>query len=167
KSDNGAVVLGLASSDAIRAAAGAVAARAVRGADPDADTAVAARPALLVERMAPPGVELVVAARADGLVPTLVLGLGGIWTEALDDVAILPLPAAAGRIERALRSLRGAALLTGGRGREPIDLGAVSVAASRAGEVLLAEDLELVELNPLIAGPDGCTAVDAVARRRR
>ena len=51
---------------------------------------------LLVESMAPPGVELLVAARADAVVPALVVGLGGIWTEALDDVAVIPLPASPG-----------------------------------------------------------------------
>ncbi len=121
---------------------------------------------LLVEEMAAPGVELLVAASRDGVVPALVVGLGGIWTEALADVAVIPLPAAPERVERALRSLRGAALLTGGRGREPVDHAAVARAASAAGDLLLAENLELLELNPLIAGPDGCIAVDALARRR-
>ena len=74
---------------------------------------------VLAERMAAPGVELIVAARADAIVPALVIGLGGVWTELLDDVAIVPLPADAARIERALRSLRGAPLLTGGRGTAP------------------------------------------------
>ena len=72
--------------------------------------------------MAPPGVELLIAARADAVVPALVVGLGGIWAEALDDVAIVPLPADAERVEAAIRSLRGAAALAGGRGREPVDL---------------------------------------------
>ena len=39
------------------------------------------------------------------------MGLGGIWTELLDDVAIVPLPASAVRIEAALRSLRGLPVL--------------------------------------------------------
>ena len=57
--------------------------------------------------MAPPGVQLLVAARADAVVPALVVGLGGIWAEALDDVAIVPLPADAERVEKAVLSLRG------------------------------------------------------------
>ena len=77
---------------------------------------VAAGGRMLVERMAPPGVELLIAARADAVVPALVVGLGGIWTEALDDVAIVPLPADAERVEEAIRSLRGAAALAGARG---------------------------------------------------
>ena len=41
---------------------------------------------VLVEAMAAPGVELVVAARRDAVVPALVVGLGGVWTELLGDV---------------------------------------------------------------------------------
>jgi acetyl-CoA synthetase len=154
KSEAGAIALGLAT----EADVGAAAARLL--ALPEAAGAE-----LLVERMASPGVELLVAARADAVVPALVVGLGGIWTEAFADVAIVPLPAAPERVEAALRGLRGAALLTGGRGTEPIDLAAVAQAAVRVGELLLDEGLELVELNPLIARADGCMAVDALARR--
>jgi acetate---CoA ligase (ADP-forming) len=121
---------------------------------------------VLMERMAPPGVEVIVAARRDGVVPALVVGLGGIWTELLDDVAIVPLPARAPRVERALRSLRGAPLLTGGRGRPPADLGALAKLAVQVGETLLDAGLDLLELNPVLAGEWGAVAVDATARRQ-
>ncbi len=154
KSDSGALELGITGPNLLRdAAERLLSLPAAEGAD------------LLVERMAPPGVELLVAARADAVVPALVVGLGGIWTEVLDDVAIVPLPATPARVETALRSLRGASLLLGGRGGEPVDVTAVAEAASRAGEVLLDSGLSLLELNPLIAGPEGCVAVDALARR--
>ncbi len=120
---------------------------------------------LLVERMAAPGIELLVAASTDGVVPVLVVGLGGIWTETLDDVAIIPLPAEPERVEAAVRSLRGAPLLTGERGGEPVDLDAVARLASSAGEMLLNNGLALLELNPVVARADGATAVDALARR--
>jgi acetate---CoA ligase (ADP-forming) len=122
--------------------------------------------AVLVERMAPAGVELIVAARADAVVPALVIGLGGIWTEVLDDVAVVPLPADVARVERALGSLRGAPLLTGGRGTAPLDLGAAARLAQRVGELLIEDSLELIELNPVFVGPRGAVAVDAAARRR-
>ncbi len=64
---------------------------------------------VLVERMAPPGTELLVAARADAVVPCLVVGAGGVWTEVLDDAAVVPLPATPERVEAAIRSLRAAA----------------------------------------------------------
>jgi acetyl-CoA synthetase len=155
KSEAGAVALGIEHEAALRAAYSRL--RAL----PDADGA-----AVLVERMAEPGVELLVAARADGVVPALIVALGGVWTEALGDVAIVPLPADPARIERALRTLRGAPLLFGGRGRPGLDTGAAAAAASRVGELLLDGGYELIELNPLIVGADGCVAVDALARAR-
>ena len=90
--------------------------------------------------------------------------LGGIWTEALDDVAVVPLPADAARVALALHSLRGAPLLTGGRGAEPVDLAALSPARRACGDLLLSEGLGLLELNPVIARPDGAVAVDALVR---
>ena len=120
---------------------------------------------VLVERMAPPGVELLIAARADAVVPALVVGLGGIWTEALDDVAIVPLPADAERVEEAIRSLRGAAALAGGRGREALALPAAAALAAALGSLLLESGLDLLELNPVVVHGDGCVAVDALGRR--
>jgi acetate---CoA ligase (ADP-forming) len=121
--------------------------------------------AVLAERMSPAGVELLVSARTDAVVPALVVGLGGIWTEAFDDVAIVPLPASPERVEVALRGLRGATLLTGGRGRPPVDLAAVAALASAVGALVLDRGLQLVELNPVMAHPDGSLVVDAIARR--
>jgi acetate---CoA ligase (ADP-forming) len=110
-------------------------------------------------------VEVIVAARRDAVVPALVVGLGGVWTELLDDVAIVPLPARVPRVERALRSLKGASLLTGGRGTTAADLGALAKLAVQVGELLLDSGLELIELNPVLAGEWGAVAVDATARR--
>jgi len=117
--------------------------------------------------MAEPGVELVVAVRADAVVPVLVVGLGGIWTEVLDDVALVPLPATPERAERALRSLRAAPLLTGGRGRPPADLAAAARTAAAAGEVLLDRGLALLELNPVIVHARSATVADALAQGGR
>ena len=155
KSDAGAIELGLRTEAAVR---GAFARLAAVDAGPTA--------AVLAERMAAPGVELIVAARADAVVPALVIGLGGIWTEVLDDVAIVPLPASAARIDAAVRSLRGAPLLTGGRGTAPVDLSALTRLAERVGTVLVEESLNLIELNPVFVGPTGAIAVDATASRR-
>jgi acetate---CoA ligase (ADP-forming) len=117
-----------------------------------------------VERMADPGLELLVAARREAVVPALVVGLGGLWTEIHDDVAIVPLPASPERVERALRSLRGAPLLTGGRGRTPLDVAAAAALASSVGELLMERDLALIELNPVLVYKHGAVAVDAVVR---
>ncbi len=152
KTELGAVETGLATPEAARASFARL--RSVPGVR---DAAV------LAERMAPPGVDLLVSVRADGAVPVLVVGLGGLWTEALGDVAVLALPASAGRVEAALRGLRGAPLLAGGRGRRALDLGAAACLAAGAGELLLDAGLALLELNPVIVSPEGAVAVDALA----
>jgi acetate---CoA ligase (ADP-forming) len=154
KSELGALELGLSSDAEVR---NAYARLSALGRDVDAG--------VLAERMAAPGIELIVAASADAIVPALVIGLGGVWTEVLTDVAIVPLPATAERIEAALRSLRGAPLLTGGRGATPLDLAAVAQLAERTGQILLEESLELIELNPVVVTPGGAVAVDAVVRQ--
>ena len=140
KSDAGALALGVLGPDAVRAAHARVAAAA-----PGAD--------VLVEAMAAPGVELVVAARRDAVVPALVVGLGGVWTELLDDVAIVPLPASAGagRGGAALAARRGPADRRAGSAA--VDLGAVAALAAACGDLLLREGLALLELNPVIASP--------------
>jgi acyl-CoA synthetase (NDP forming) len=155
KSEAGAIELGLRAEAEVRSAYARL--RALDG-GPAAS--------VLAERMAAPGVELIVAARADAVVPALVIGLGGVWTEMLGDVAIVPLPASAARIQTGVRSLRGAPLLTGARGSAPADLDAVARLAERVGEVLVEESLDLIELNPVFVGPNGAVAVDAIARRR-
>ena len=112
KTEAGAVALGLEDERNVRWAYRDL----VRGESPPPTTAHAdAR--VLVEAMAPPGIELLVSARRDAVVPVLTVGLGGVWTEAFGDVAVIPLPAdaAARRARAALAARRAAA----GRARAP------------------------------------------------
>jgi acyl-CoA synthetase (NDP forming) len=120
---------------------------------------------VLAEATAPAGVELIVAAHEDGVVPALILGLGGIWTELLDDVAVVPLPADVARVRAALLTLRGAPLLLGARGGSGVDVDAVASLAVRVGELVAAGEASLIECNPVLAGPGGAIAVDAAVRR--
>jgi len=168
KADIGAVELGVSTEEAVRAAhrrlSGLGAEQRGSAAHPaDGRRAALEGERILVERMAPPGVELLVSARADAVVPCLVIALGGVWTELLDDAAIVPLPAAPERVEAAIRGLRGAPVLTGGRGGAPLDVSAAARLAAAAGELLVANRLELLELNPVIVHERGVMAVDAVA----
>ncbi len=113
---------------------------------------------VLVEAMAPAGVELLVSARRDAVVPVFTVGLGGIWTEVLGDAVVVPLPADAQRVERALRSLRAARLL------DAVDVPGAAALAARVGALLLEQGLELIELNPVIVSSRGAVAVDALVR---
>jgi hypothetical protein len=153
KSDSGALALGVSSEADLREAMGRLTSL------PEADGA-----SLLVERMADPGVELLVSARSNAVVPVVTVGLGGVWTEALGDAAVIPLPADPRRVADGIRSLRGADLLGGGRGAEPFDVDAAAELAARLGDLLLERNLRLIELNPVVVHRRGCVAVDALAR---
>ncbi len=99
--------------------------------------------------------------------PALVVGIGGTATELLDSVAIIPLPADAARVERALRAAAFAPMLTGLRGGPGVDLQAAARLAAQTGELLLDPDVVEVELNPVLVSARGAVAVDALVRVRR
>jgi acetyl-CoA synthetase len=153
KSDAGALVLDLHEEHELRAAHRRLGELALEEAR------------VLVERMAPAGAELLVAARMEGVVPNLVIAAGGLWTELLADAAVVPLPASPEQVEAAIRSLRAAPLLTGGRGRTPLDVAAAARVAAAAGELLVSAELALIELNPVFVHEQGVTVVDALALR--
>jgi acyl-CoA synthetase (NDP forming) len=115
--------------------------------------------------MHPRGIELILGLVNDtqfGLF--LSVGFGGVFVEVFKEVRLLALPATAAQIRAALRSLRGAALLDGARGQPPVDLEAVVGAALALAEfgADAGDQVAEVDVNPLIAYPDGVIAVDAL-----
>jgi hypothetical protein len=121
--------------------------------------------AYAVERMADvrTGVELIVGSRRDPRFgPLVAVGLGGVHAEVLDDVAVALGPVDVADAERLLHSLRGAALLTGVRGRSPLALGAAAAAVA-ALSVAAAEHPEVreLEINPLLVDADRALGLDA------
>jgi acetyltransferase len=70
-----------------------------------------------------------------------------------------------GEARAMLDQLRLAALLRGVRGERPVDLASLARAISRFSHLLVqVPELDEIEVNPLIAGPEGVLAVDARAR---
>lgn len=123
---------------------------------------------VLLEPMASaPLAELIVGIkRENDFCLALVIGAGGVLVELLKDSRSLLLPTTEGAIRNALLSLRSTALLQGFRGRAPADLEAL-VAAIRAVADYACENAgQLLELdvNPLLVGAQGTTAVDALIR---
>jgi acetate---CoA ligase (ADP-forming) len=123
-------------------------------------------PRVAVCEMAAPGPELIMGmARDQALGPLIVTGPGGVLAEYYSErsVALPPLtPSAAAAM---LGRLRFAEVLAGVRGSGPCDVGAIA-AAIAAFSVLVCELgdlLEAFDVNPLICGPSGVVAVDALA----
>jgi acyl-CoA synthetase (NDP forming) len=152
KSDAGGVVLGLDDDEALS------------GAFENLTTRLCAEE-LSVEQMASvdDGVELIVGAKRDPRFGAIVLvGVGGVYTEILDDVAVALAPVGEADAERLLRSLRGAPLFDGTRGRLPLDVAAAAravAAVSRAAAACAA--VAELEVNPLLVLPDGAVGLDA------
>lgn len=121
---------------------------------------------ILVEAMAKKGLEMIVGARRDpAWGPVVVVGLGGIWTEALNDVRLLPPDLDEREIAAELRLLKAAKLLDGLRGMPPRDLAALARIAARVGTVMLARpEIREIDLNPVMvhAAGDGALALDAL-----
>lgn len=121
---------------------------------------------VLVEQMAEPGLEMIIGARRDPDWGAIVMvGLGGVWTEALGDVRIVPLDIDEEGIVGELRKLKGARLLAGVRGSPPLDERAVARAVAAVAELLRATpEITEIDINPLVvyAAGKGAKALDAL-----
>jgi acyl-CoA synthetase (NDP forming) len=90
------------------------------------------------------------------------VGLGGVYAEVLRDVAVGLAPLDHEAALRLLRSLAGAALLGGVRGRPPLDLDAAAEATVALTRLAASRpDIAEIEINPLLVLPEGALALDA------
>jgi acetate---CoA ligase (ADP-forming) len=152
KSDAGGVALALRDPDALQAAVA------------DMERRLAPH-AFTVEQMAPlaDGVELLIGARWDARFgPIALVGLGGLFTEILHDVAVALAPVDQDRALALLDSLRAAPLLRGARGRPPLDMRAAAAALSALSSVAAEHpEIAAIEVNPLLVLPSGALGLDA------
>ena len=144
----GGVKLGLAAADQVRSAYGQIL-RDLRPARADLDIQ-----GVLVQRMAPSGgVEMLVAARREPLLGALVVvGLGGVEVETLNDVAMRLAPVSLAEARGMIDELRGAVVL-----RRRADTEALARAVVRFSELAAAlpPGVRNVEVNPLVVLPPG------------
>ena len=151
KSDVGGVHLGLDGPERLAAAY--------------ADLAGRLGPRVLVAAMAGPGVELALGVVADPQFgPLVMVAAGGVLVEVLGDRRFALPPVDHGQAMAMLDRLAVRPLLDGVRGAPPADLDAVARAVVDLSvlAVDLGHRLAALDVNPLVAGPDGCVAVDAL-----
>jgi acyl-CoA synthetase (NDP forming) len=155
KTDVGAVSLALSTEDGMRRSYRAMVERfgdRLRG--------------VVVQSMAAPGVEVLAGVVQEPVFgPLVVFGLGGVATDVLADRAIRLAPLTDVDAAELVRAPRAAALLQGYRGQPAVDMAGLEQALIRLAK--LASDhpeITEVDLNPVIARPDGLVAVDARVR---
>jgi acyl-CoA synthetase (NDP forming) len=153
KSDAGGVALGIESEQALEEAL--------------AQMATLSPEEYSVERMAPvtEGAELIAGCVRDPRFgPIVLVGLGGIYAELLDDTAVALAPVDRTQAEGLVRSLKGAAILEGARGRPPLHVqDAAEVIAALSLLAASRPDLAEIEINPLLVTPSAALALDARA----
>ncbi len=161
KSEIGGVLLDISDAGAVRDGFGLLLQRA-KAAAPSARIE-----GVLVAKQLKGGVECILGIHRDPVFgPMAMFGLGGIFVEVMKDVVFRRCPFGADVAETMIRSIKGAPLLLGARGRPPADIKALAAMLSRlsAFAVAAGDRLQSIDLNPVFAMPEGqgAFAVDAV-----
>ncbi len=161
KSEIGGVLLDVSDADAVSAGFDTLIARA-KAAAPTARIE-----GVLVAKQLKGGVECILGIHRDPVFgPMAMFGLGGIFVEILKDVVFHRCPFGPDVAEDMIRSIKGAPLLLGARGRKKADVKALADTLSRlsAFAVAAGQRLQSIDLNPVFAMPEGegAFAVDAV-----
>jgi acyl-CoA synthetase (NDP forming) len=95
-------------------------------------------------------------------------GLGGVLVEVLGDITFRVPPFDRVEAGRMLREVQGFPLLAGARGRPEVDLRALVDVVMRVQRLAVdfADSLVELDLNPVVAGPSGAVALDALVVTR-
>lgn len=122
---------------------------------------------VLVEQFIPGGVEVLVGITPSPMGRVLTVGVGGVLTEVVADVAVTLLPATESDIDALLDKTRVGTLLSGVRGSPPADRKALVRTIARLIDAIDGWPLDVeIELNPITVLTDGCWILDAVVHRR-
>lgn len=163
KSDVGGVRLGLEGEQAVRDAYTRMLAQ-VREHAPRARLE-----GVLITPMAPPGIDMILGVQRDALFgPVLMVGLGGVFVEVLEDVVLERAPMDVTIARAMLRRLKAWPLLEGARGGEPADLDALCAAMVALSRFAAAnrDGIESIDVNPLrvFARGQGAWMLDALVQ---
>jgi acyl-CoA synthetase (NDP forming) len=159
KSDAGLVRLGVASAGEARTAYSALLATAAKA------NRAARIEGVQIQEQVEGGTEMIVGVTRDPVFgPAVLVGTGGVFAEVLRDVTVRPLPIDRRDAEDMVRSLRGAALLDGARGRPKADTKALVDVVLAVAKLAAAcgDRLAELDLNPVVVRTRGAVAVDSL-----
>ncbi|MEG1755040.1 MAG: acetate--CoA ligase family protein [Clostridia bacterium] len=113
--------------------------------------------------MLKPGVEVILGLVRDATFgPVSVFGLGGIFTETLQDVSMMVAPLCLAEAHAMINAVKSVKLLKGARGTPPCDIDALAEMLVKLSELMfLHEEISEVDLNPVFAYEKGAMVADA------
>ncbi|RSN77791.1 MAG: acetyl-CoA synthetase [Thermoproteota archaeon] len=157
KSDVGGVLVGIKNEDEVRAGFRKIMEN-VRKNKPNARIE-----GIAVQEYAPKGVEVIIGLIRDPQFgPAVMFGLGGIFVEIFKDVSFRIAPLTERDADEMIREIKGYPLLSGYRGSEPVDINSLKKALIAVGKMgLEIEEIAEMDLNPVMAYPNGIKVVDA------
>ena len=118
---------------------------------------------VIIEEMVQ-GVEVIVGVTCDPQFgPFVTFGLGGLYVEVLKDVSHRLAPITVAEAKRMIAEVKSYPILLGTRGRKALDINAVADTIVRVSQISQDfEEIQEIEINPLMVQEDGCIAVDAL-----
>ncbi|WP_298439824.1 acetate--CoA ligase family protein [Geobacter sp.] len=123
---------------------------------------------VLLEEEAPPGLEVIVGGTVDPQFgPVVMFGLGGLFVELFRDVAFALAPTTRKEALRLVERTKGSRLLSGFRGRPPVDRQALAGVIVTVSELIASGLVAEVDLNPVVLYPSGALVVDAKMARAK
>ncbi|MDQ1281237.1 MAG: acetate---CoA ligase (ADP-forming) subunit beta [Thermoproteota archaeon] len=115
-----------------------------------------------IQRMMPASVEMIVGAIRDRQFgPSIMLGIGGIFTEVYDDVSFRVAPIDRIDALNLIHGLKGSKILQGARGKPPADINSIINILVNISDLMMEHNtISQLDLNPVLAYPDSACAVD-------
>jgi len=116
---------------------------------------------ILVQKFIPHPLELILGGKTDAQFgPTILLGMGGVYTEILEAVQIRVCPVPGPQIRSMITQLRSFPILKGARGQKGASLMHLATILKNLSELMEKETLKELDINPLIVTHNGLMAAD-------
>lgn len=118
---------------------------------------------ILVQEMAPKGTEIIIGSTTDPTFgPTIMFGLGGIFVEILKDVSFRVAPIDKVDASEMIKEIKAYKILEGARGMPAVDQDTLVDILVKTSEMLMeCPEIKELDMNPVLAYPDGARIVDA------
>jgi acyl-CoA synthetase (NDP forming) len=157
KSDVGGVAVGIKNAEEIKSSFNNIINR-VKKVNPETEIH-----GVLVCRQADPGLEVIVGTLKDPIFgPTLMFGMGGIFTEVLKDVSFRIVPVERIDVEEMILEIKGYPILGGLRGQKPRDLKALTGLILSVNRLVNENpNIQEIDLNPVMLYEQGLLVLDA------